>query len=381
MGAEKVVAVPQGATERIKLSAQEIVDMVEEQLSWLAVASTTDHGIYAADFCRAESVIQLGKYTTATIDVEGVDAWDQSDFMALPTSARIAHNRKQLMEVRELGPRLLPKLGERFRFARLSQCNPDDITNVWCGMDGRLDDADFADKDDRRLVTGLRGVIYRLHSIGLLSQSESDKWTQIGSPFVRGLRCLVFQDVVAFRDGRSASFPLAVPMRNDGRLLELLTGKPLGDEDPVTAEDGLPCDHPWNWEFGSFVASQYLRREKWVVEVSLSRDRTGLGLETDGAGALALVRTLEGQRDRRARRGVLVHWVKEHFRRKRSGGESIVRAHLRGKTELEAGGMWITVWPARTDIERACNGPRFEPEPASGADTGTIAGLMQADHG
>lgn len=107
---------------------------------------------------------------------------------------------------------------------------------------------------------------------------------------------------------------------------------------------------------------QWHRRYRWQIEVAFSKHRTGVALDTDAEGARAFL----SLRDKgpTGRRDPLVHWVRQHYRRRRRASDevslSLVREHLRGKVMCAFGGLTCRVWPSRLDIERASNGARFD---------------------
>lgn len=352
-------------TQRIKLDAQELVDLVEEQLAWLAVASTEKHTFMWDDFRRAEATISLGKNCVGQLDVDGVEANDQSDFMALPAEVRIEKNRNDWKQSGGVALPLIPHLGERMRYAQLIQCNPKDPTEIWCGTASGLtpDDYAYEDAKDRGFAyTEAFGVEYKLRSIGLCSKKDSAYYLR-NKP-TSGMQAVIFQEVLALQDGRSASLPTIVAMHPDGRLLDVSTAKPI--DTAAEAHSELIDMHPWSHYFHEFIAYQFLRRPQWTVELSLTKGRTGVGLTTDAEGARSIVNMLGREETRAGRRKALVHWVKEHYRKRRSTGDpSVVRAHMRGVSGCAAGGLWASIWPARDDIERASNGKRFEQEARS----------------
>lgn len=355
-------AVDRMKTERIQLDAQEIVDMVEEQLAWLAIASTEKHTFVFEDFRRAESTISLGKNCVGQIDVGGVEAHDQSEWMAQPEAVRIEQNRADWKNGVGVALQVLPHLGERMRYAQLVQCDPKEATEIWCGTADGLTPEDYAYTDAKDLgfsYTEAFGVRYKLRSIGLCTKRDSDFYTR-GHP-TRGMQSVIFQEVLALADGRSASRPTVLALHPDGRLLHLPTGKPL--DSAADAHADLIDMHPWSHYFHEFIAYQFLRRPQWTVELSLTKGRTGVGLNTDADGARAIVNMLGREQTRSGRRSALVHWVKEHYRQRRTGGDpSLVRSHMRGASGVSAGGLWATIWPSRDDIDKASNGKRFEQE-------------------
>lgn len=348
-------------TSRIKLDAHEIVDVVEEQLSWLAIASTQEgHSYVCDDFRRAEATISLGKNSYGLLDVDGVEAFDASAWMGQTQDDRVAQNIVAWRKGKDVALRAMPILGERMRFAEVVQCDPLEPTEAWCGAAKGLRPSDYAEEDGvGRAYTSLVGVCYKLRSIGVCTKSDSDRILR--GTATRGLRAVVVQEVVAFADGRSASDSIPLALHPDGGL-RYSSGRRI-DEAKELLEIGAPM-HPWSQWFHEYILHQFQRRPFWTVELALSKDRTGVGLTTDAEGARAIVKALGRDQTRSGRRASLVHWVKEHYRRQRGSAElSVVRGHLRGAVSCEAGGMWATIYPSRIDVEAASNRARFEVAP------------------
>lgn len=110
------------------------------------------------------------------------------------------------------------------------------------------------------------------------------------------------------------------------------------------------------------AVEQNLSEDLWTVELSMSKERTGLAIQTDAVGARDLVNSL----GRMPSRKTLVHWVSAHHRRRRSGGDpSMVRAHLRGTQFAVTKHLYATIWPSVEDIDKAANGRRFDMPEAS----------------
>ena len=98
----------------------------------------------------------------------------------------------------------------------------------------------------------------------------------------------------------------------------------------------------------------------WSVRLSLGPHGADVTLDSDADGARDFVR-----RDFRGttgeRRSALVHWVREHFRQRRRGvAPELVRAHLRGRTDVRCGAICAKIIPSKSAIRNACNGSRFK---------------------
>lgn len=336
----------------LPLDATEVVDLVEDQLSWLASASEGLHELrnarrgaaqyYGDDFRRAQPFVKMLSQT-AVLSADGLDA-----AVSAPAT-RLAK-----------WSAMLPKLGERMRFATIRQRNPAEEVAAWVtdGYELRAHDYVYADGQSFDFVT-LRGVEYTLESVAIRSKKDSDRLLR-GLP-VHGCLVVTFQTVTCMHDGRVSLGIHDQAMSPGGFLVAPDTGLSL---DFIAKNKWDTPVHPDSVAFGSAIGHQYVRRGVWEVELSLSKDRTGIALATDAVGARALVRALEASTvTRTGRRQALLHWVREHYRRGRTGGESsFVRAHLRGSRQYDAGGIFATIYPSRDDIERACNGHMFDTE-------------------
>ena len=293
---------------KVLLSAAEVVDLVEEQLSWLAVADECVHDFrevtrspfFVDHFQSAEPWVSLGGEDAGTIEADGVTAGGPIDSI------------KALQNVRpedflRVAATFLRDLRRPFRVARI-----DEVT------DG-----------------------YNMSSFALLPKAQSIK-----SGPLRGWRNLWAQTVVLKRDQPPSAGSVSVTpfaMRPD-----------LGD---VRHVNGSRLDPGVQRGLAFLAADQCVRESAWLVELSLSPERTGVALQTDAVGARSLLESLGRNADRKA----LVHWVREHYRKRRAGSDkTLVRAHLRGTQVAVTRHFFATVRPSVVDIDRACNGKRFE---------------------
>lgn len=357
--------------ERIKLQPEEIVELVEDRLAWLAIASTGKHKYVQDFFRRAIPTIELGSRASGIIDVAGVEADEDHNLMKDDPIFALAHHA---------AGKALNRLGERFALAKLEEKLPTDSVAADFSTSSHkvLQKTDFADvpvadEHESYRTAHLKGVQYQLSAMGMLSKADGQRLLK--GPMAQ-LPCILYQQVTQLKDGRSVSECLAYGLTSNGLLACKTSGSTgwstlnaewtkLAQEMEVPHEwqhrDNPATVHPLQFQFDDFVVTQFLRRREWTVELSLDRRRTGVGLATDALGARELIHAmnLDGS-TKPSRRSALLHWVREHMRRQRSGSESVVRAHLRGKQELQAGSYWATIWPARQDIERVCNGAKFD---------------------
>lgn len=114
----------------------------------------------------------------------------------------------------------------------------------------------------------------------------------------------------------------------------------------------LAQDRHWSNEIQCLLGLQFAHRYFWSVElgyVGLPR----IFLPTDPIGAREVFR-LRDIPEGANRRAALRHWVTEHWRQRREGGEPIlIRDYLRGQTEFTWNGLHCSLRPGRFDLERA----------------------------
>lgn len=306
-------------SETIALDAAEFLDRLEDQLAWLAVAGSVVHDyvrrtrltFFTEHFRCAEPWLSLGGEETAKFVFDGVPC------------VRQGAGRKGILESLprerkgDLLRRVLQALRRPLRFAEI--------------------------REEPALRTPLLGDLF-LHSVGLLPSSDVAR----RGPS-KGMRRLWHQYISIATDRPPTDrdvLTYATALRADsGEIINEQTGRP----DAETLLDGLI----WS------AIGQGRREQEWTVEISLSRERTGLAIGTDAVGARDLLKSLGRTPNRRA----LVHWVRAHYRRKRDGVEAtFVREHLRGTQLAMASHLFATVRPSVVDIDRACNGKRFDVE-------------------
>lgn len=104
------------------------------------------------------------------------------------------------------------------------------------------------------------------------------------------------------------------------------------------------------------------RRYEWGVEISIAENAPSIFLPSDPTG----LRAMFAHRSRNPltnRRDALLHWVREHFRRKRHDQQDAawVRRYLRGKWAFDWYGMRAVIHPSQFDIEQALT---LRPPPA-----------------
>lgn len=101
------------------------------------------------------------------------------------------------------------------------------------------------------------------------------------------------------------------------------------------------------------TALQYGQRYDWRVHLGLN-DGPAIAFITDPIGVCEAFR-LRDIPDGAARRAALLHWVSEHWRKKRSGSENDlvkVKQHLRGKRDFSWNGLVCRIRPSAFDEQR-----------------------------
>lgn len=92
----------------------------------------------------------------------------------------------------------------------------------------------------------------------------------------------------------------------------------------------------------------YARDWDWTVSVGRV-EGIRIALPTDPQGVIAIFR-LRDVPAGKSRRAALLHWVAEHYRRRRDGGLSEVRKHLRGQRRFVWNDFECCVSPAASDL-------------------------------
>ena len=122
-----------------------------------------------------------------------------------------------------------------------------------------------------------------------------------------------------------------------------------------------------------YVGIGVARRYTWSVRFGFP-STPSINLMTDAVGVLELLKLRDVKQSRR--RDAIVHWVAEHWRRKRRDPEARIRVrpHLRGKTHFTWDGLICEVTPSAADVESNARGegPATPPwETTDGADETT----------
>lgn len=312
---------------KIDIDASEFLDRIEEQLSWLAVAGSCvneyqEHGeriskgtwFFTEHFRCANPWISLGGDDSACLEFDGgLDAQ-----VAVKVKSLDHLDRAQLLRL------FASMYGELRRPLR------------------------HADVREGRSLDGVNPKAHFLCSVAALSTRDNFKRGPL-----RGMSRIWIQGIELVSDRPPSRECVSVEdygLRQDRKeILNPDTGRP--ERDPTLVKALIMA-----------VADQLRSEERWRVELSMSKGRTGLAIETDAVGARDLVKSMRREPSRRA----LVHWVRSHYRQRRGGGDaSLVREHLRGSQFAVTGHLHATIWPSTADIDRASNGGRFEDQPRS----------------
>lgn len=287
----------------IKVDAQEVVDLLEEQLAWLAVAGETFEeaggDLFHCEYFRnADPWVNLGKGDTGGLSPSTVDVGSKVEEIC-------------------------------------SGVNEDGLSRLLRGEWSRL----------RRPLQYAR-VIQGSHGYKMTSFARLPPYCKFKSGKERGLYPIRVQHISLHNEDRPDLGIMDFAMSACGsRLLERSTMRP----GPRVLQEAMLAS----------VLEQCEREKCWLVEVSMSKNRTGLALRTDAVGAREFVNGL----GRMGERKPLVHWVREHYRRRRTEKDpALVRSHLRGTQVALTRTMWVTIRPSIVDIDTACNGARFESE-------------------
>lgn len=331
-------------TVEIALEPVEILDRVDDMLSWLAVASQCASLYYnATHFYRANPIVLLGDGAYGRIVPSGLVAREHAE----PSADDV------LSPSGEWLPSLLRVLGNvrDLRHASLIECNPSDRT-PYSGQGSVTRGDDTADCSNGLFISG---VSHRLDSVGELAPKESRRYA-LGCRFPQSARIFVQQHLLVLRDGRAQCTNTLFGMWN-GCFYDRHK-RQLGLR--LEGRDGLYSPEL----FALRLAASHLIENKsaWTVELSLGSKRTGVGLRTDALGAREFVNMLRGSDTVDGRRKSIVHWVSEHMRRRNrldAAATVKVASHLRGIQGLDAGRYHARIWPSRDDVEAAKNGARF----------------------
>lgn len=115
-------------------------------------------------------------------------------------------------------------------------------------------------------------------------------------------------------------------------------------------DDGSAVDDEFYSVAKMAMSVQFTREHEWRVNLGVNGGAS-LALQTDPEGVLAAFR-MRDVPDGKKRREALIHWVREHWRQRRRGGESKVREHLRGQTRFSWFGLDCRVVPPAVDAKR-----------------------------
>jgi hypothetical protein len=329
----------------VRVDAAEIVDRVDDMLAWLAIASQGAQGYYPRHFRCARPYVALGGDQTGELMPDRVEALEVHDDQSV--------NVSQAIERRAL-PLWLAQ-STQLQYAHLIEANDNGLfylvdQNRTPLLGDKIDDCVSRDEHDVECVKGAR---YALASIG---DDPDARWTtqRYGLPQVA--RVLRIQTMVALLDGRAATSISWCAMWN--RRFYDLAKRPLG-----RVIEGSNDEHSSEIELlANAMVDGLHRKTSWTVELALSAHRTGVGLRTDALGAHELVNMLRGSDTATGRRKSIVHWVREHMRRRnRLDHEATIKvaSHLRGVQHLAAGRYHVNIWPSTNDVALAKNGARF----------------------
>lgn len=342
----------------VEVAPEEILERVDEMLAWMAIASEAskpdvDNPLLFSqkDLFRASPVVDLGNDSYGVLTPKGfrAPAEPQCHF----DEGRYAGDDRRVAEYRAVIDAIMTNrsgIAERPSYARMIEGVGDEYALLSGKSGDDVSDNRLADGEDFDCAEGTyKDIVYRLESAYLAEKEEahsSRRLWNVNAP----ISVLIYQCIGAFRDGRAASGRATFGWYPKAGLVSLQSMKPVR-ADPVLAI------------MANLFKAQERRKREWTIELALGEERTGIGLQSDAVGARALANELRHQHDTRSGRRVLVHWVNEHMRRRRDASldPSFVRAHLRGRTQIRIGSRYVArIYPSRLDIERACNGARFD---------------------
>jgi hypothetical protein len=335
---------------KVPTDPREILDRVDDMLAWMRIASEAKTSFDQSAYRRAQPYIDMGNRQLGIMMPDSVVSFDGRPDREASFDEHVSKNVELIGTVIEE----LAKLGERPCMATMTESTGHEEAAIARQSGDNIDDL-CAITNDTHQYSYYKDLRYTLKSASMLPASRS---VPLAKHFKlpQAMRIVEVQTHLMFKDGRASAGHFLFGYEKATGLFD------INKKRPVTVGHGVATmlvD-----DVMELFGSQWLRRDEWTVELSASPERTGVGLATDCAGALALVSELRDSRDHQR----MVHWVSEHMRRRRSGGDPVrVRAHLRGKQAVRVGRYWATVYPSRTDIARACNGPRFDVHTAGAA--------------
>ena len=291
-----------GATVSVSLSAEEISERVSDALAWQAVAWEGRPPVVADAFRRAELMVAVGVHDWARMTVRGVE--------------------------QEPGP-----LGSLLSLV-CPTCDDRDASNRvyalhravgWLSPTALIRESDGTHGNTTYMAVGV-------------CQSDNRRQRAIHG-FPQAAPVFVSQSLYVASDAKiDASVDLSSLVGN--RLVHH-TGNVLG------AHSEVLCD------VHCALALAVDRRASWPVDVSMSPDRPGVALPTDYTGAVDYVDRMRREVSTTGRRKALIHWVRDHFRRRRAGDDPsiLVRKHLRGEVAVSMTGHHVRIWPSKADVD------------------------------
>lgn len=323
----------------ITMEPEEVLDHVDAMLAWEAIASEQKGHLYSwSAMKRAEPLIRIdadtwGVLTPSSVEVEVDDG--ETDYATSDQEHTDWYEKV-------VGPQLLQTIARVRPYTTIAELDPRIDRVLRCG-DMAAGDASVGDLIDETIYW--RGVQYEMDSFYELHRELAKKSAaQLRLP--QTARFFFRDRIIAFHDGRSVSVRSRFAYWG-GRFFDYSKKrKPFVIRD----DDGSNAFAP---DLQRLVAACLLgekRDRQFTVELCLGPKRTGIGLSTDAIGARAFVTMLGRERTAKGRRAALVHWVREHMRRRRrddSAPTVKVRAHTRGVETVSAGRYHARIWPSR----------------------------------
>jgi len=381
----------------IHVDAEEVVDRIEEMLSWLSVASQAGLTYEVSHFFRARPYILLVDGVVGELTPSSVVVYDDH---GVDYNQTLSQYESGLEQRRSL-PALLEK--PRYRNVRYAELvehdprDPNDSVNIGrlsrknctgdllntnkfieflessghnnLGLTVDADDnlyrasgtnididaaADDFLKSDYCVLSRLfkdtqswGRVKYSLNSIGestpLVSRARAAKYK-----LPQTARTFLCQGVVMFEDGQVIANQEEFALWS-GKFFDMRRR-------PISVDDRI------NFLLCSALAEADVRQQSWEVELSFGRRRTGVSLSTDAVGARMFTNMLRREHTGAGRRRALVHWVREHMRRRRADdveASVLVNAHLRGQATVDMGLRHARIWPSKNAVDSARNGSKY----------------------
>lgn len=336
----------------ISLSANEIMDYVDDMLAWLAIASESPILYEHSHYLRAVPLIlvggeQYGILTPSSAKCSALDEAPQEE----QDAARLAYEQS--------GAAHLPRLLARYRgvrYARIFEHRAEQEVGLHNGVPRASAVGDDMGQESNGAAVRVRGARYSMESIGECAHQLRKQYVaQLKLPQIA--RVFEHNSIVIREDGRATSGVVPFAYWNgtlfDVRRRKLKAFFENGEESPTNRA---------LYTLLHGIQEAINREVSWDVELALGARRTGIALKTDAIGARELVNLLRKSETKAGRRKSLVHWVDEHMRRQRRDDPEAtirVKAHLRGLAGLDAGGYYARIWPATGALDAASNGDRY----------------------